>query len=140
MCCQAMGETFLVASAPCVSPVLSWCSRSRERIEALYKMMQLAIRRLHSAQSSCSYSVLKRSLPKPVQKVDQRVAERARISQEVTPHVLRHYLPFRIMSCNGDPPRIWIGNFRSRRAKPPDIARHSLVPSTGSSGRRGVDF
>ena len=25
-----------------------------------------------------------------VQKVDQRVAERARISQEVTPHVLRH--------------------------------------------------
>ena len=48
-------------------------------------MMQLAIRRLHSAQSSCSYSVLKRSLPKP-----KRVAERARISQEVTPHVLRH--------------------------------------------------
>src|SRR5271169_6491325 len=85
MCCQAMGETFLVASAPCVSPVLSWCSRSLERIEALYKMMQLAIRRLHSAQSSCSYSVLKRSLPKP-----KRVAGRARISQEVTPHVLRH--------------------------------------------------
>src|SRR5271166_2390272 len=74
-----------------------------------------------------------------VQKVVQHVAERARISQEVTPHVLRHYLPFRTMSCNGDPPRIWIANFRSRRAKPPDIARHSLVPSTGSSGRQGVD-
>jgi hypothetical protein len=29
------------------------------------KMMQLAMRRLHSAQSSCSHSCLKRSLPKP---------------------------------------------------------------------------
>ena len=42
-----------------------WRAKSRERIEALYKMMQLAIRRLHSTQRSCSYSVLKRSLPKP---------------------------------------------------------------------------
>src|SRR5271165_323840 len=62
------------------------------------------------------------------------------LEKQVSPHLVRHYLPFRTMSCNGDPPRIWIGNFRSRRAKPPDIARHSLVPSTGSSGRRGVDF
>jgi integrase/recombinase XerD len=53
------------------------------------------------------------------------------VKKRVTPHVLRHYLPFRTMSCNGDPPRIWIGNFRSRRAKPPDIARHRLMPSTG---------
>jgi integrase/recombinase XerD len=37
----------------------------------------------------------------------------------VSPHVLRHYLPFRTMSCNGEPPRIWLGAFRSRRAKPP---------------------
>ena len=37
-----------------------------------------------------------------VQKVVQRVAERARISQEVTPHVLRHYLPFRTMSRSGE--------------------------------------
>jgi integrase/recombinase XerD len=34
-----------------------------------------------------------------VQKIVKRVAEHARISQEVTPHVLRHYLPFRTMSC-----------------------------------------
>jgi hypothetical protein len=61
------------------------------------------------------------------------------VKKRVTPHVLRHYLPFRTMSCNGELLRIWIGNFRSRRAKPPDIARHSLVPSTGSPGRRGVD-
>src|ERR1700686_4295297 len=58
--------------------------------------------------------------------------------KQVSPHVLRHYLPFRTMSCNGETLRIWIGNFRSRRAKPPDIARHSLVPSTGCTGRRGV--
>jgi hypothetical protein len=30
MCCQAMGEIFLVTVAPRVSPVLSWYSRSRE--------------------------------------------------------------------------------------------------------------
>src|ERR1700674_1450261 len=51
--------------------------------------------------------------------------------KKVSPHTFKHYLPFRTMSCNGETLRIWIGNFRSRRAKPPDIARHSLVPSTG---------
>ncbi len=35
MCCQATGQIFLVASAPCASPVLSWCSRRRERIDPL---------------------------------------------------------------------------------------------------------
>jgi len=30
----------------------------------------------------------------------------------------RHYLPFLIMSCNGEPLRIWIGDFRPRPAKP----------------------
>jgi hypothetical protein len=34
MCCQATGDTFLVASTPSAFPVLSWCSNSRERIEA----------------------------------------------------------------------------------------------------------
>src|ERR1700732_1815876 len=34
--------------------------------------------------------------------------------KQVSPHVLRHYLPFRTMSCNGETLRIWIGNFRSR--------------------------
>jgi integrase/recombinase XerD len=28
------------------------------------------------------------------------------------PHRLRHYLPFLTMSCNGEPLRMWIGNFR----------------------------
>ena len=62
-----------------------------------------------------------------------------REATELSFHSLRHYLPFRTMSCNRDPPRIGIGNLRSWRAKPPDIARHSLVPSTGCSERRGVD-
>ena len=57
-------------------------------------------------------------------------------SKRLHPHSVRHYLPFRTMSCNGDPPRIWIGNIRSRREKHPDIARHSLVPPTGRSGRQ----
>jgi hypothetical protein len=39
------------------------------------------------------------------------------------------------MSCNAETLRIWIGNFRSRRAKPADIARHSLVPPADCSGR-----
>jgi integrase/recombinase XerD len=60
-------------------------------------------------------------------------------TKRVTPHLIRHYLPFLTMSCNGGPPRIWIGDFRSRRAKPPDIARHSLMPSRGCSERRRVD-
>ena len=34
--------------------------------------------------------------PRPVQKIVKRVAERARISQNVTPHVLRH--PFATMA------------------------------------------
>ena len=35
-------------------------------------MMQLAIRRLHSDQRSCSYSVLKRSLPKLAKETARR--------------------------------------------------------------------
>jgi CRP/FNR family transcriptional regulator, cyclic AMP receptor protein len=30
-----VGDIFLVASEPCASPVLSWCSNSCERMEAL---------------------------------------------------------------------------------------------------------
>src|ERR1700730_1578214 len=60
------------------------------------------------------------------------------LTKRVTPHLVRHYLPFRTMSCNEEPLRIWTGNFGSHRAKAPDIARHSLVPSTDCSGRRGV--
>jgi len=39
-------------------------------------------------------------------------------TKSVTTHTIRHYLPFLTMSCNGEPPRIWIGDFRSCRAKP----------------------
>ena len=60
------------------------------------------------------------------------------LTKRVTPHLIRHYLPFRTMSCNGETLRIWIEISDQRRAKPPDIARHSLVPSTGCTGRRGV--
>jgi site-specific recombinase XerD len=55
----------------------------------------------------------------------QQAVERAFVScpslknKRVFPHIFRHYLPFRTMSCNGDPPRIWIANFRSRRGMPP---------------------
>jgi integrase/recombinase XerD len=48
--------------------------------------------------------------------------------KQVSPHVLRHYVPFRTMSCDGVPLRISTRNFRARRGKPPDIARHSLMP------------
>jgi len=68
-----------------------------------------------------------------------RVAERARISQNVTPHVLRYYLPFLTMSGNGEPPRIWTGDFRDRVVQSPrtspDIV---LLPARDCSGMRGV--
>jgi integrase len=57
-------------------------------------------------------------------------------SYELRFHSLRHYLPFRTMSCNAKTLLIWIGNCRSRRAKPAHITRDSLVPSTDCSGRR----
>jgi site-specific recombinase XerD len=44
------------------------------------------------------------------------------LTKRVTPHLIRHYVPFRTMSCDGEPLRISTRNFRSRRAKPPDIA------------------
>jgi hypothetical protein len=50
----------------------------------------------------------------------------------------RHYVPFLTMSGNGEPLQVWIGDFRSPCAKAPDITRHSLMPTTDCSGRRGV--
>jgi integrase/recombinase XerD len=38
--------------------------------------------------------------------------------RSVSPHQLRHYLPFRTMSGNGEPLPIWPGNSRSRQGKP----------------------
>jgi integrase/recombinase XerD len=60
------------------------------------------------------------------------------IKKQVTPHVLRHYLPFLTMSGNGVPLPIWSGDSRSRSGKPQRIARHSLMSATDCSGRRGV--
>ena len=60
------------------------------------------------------------------------------LTKRVTPHLIRHYLPFRTMSGTGGPLRIWIGDFRLRRAKAPDITRHSLMPATDCSGGQGA--
>jgi integrase len=60
------------------------------------------------------------------------------LTKRVTPHLVRHYLPFLTMSGNGEPLRIWIGDFRSRPAKLPNITRHSLMPVTDCSRRRVV--
>src|SRR5262249_16378933 len=69
----------------------------------------------------------------------QKTRRRCRIPKPITPHSLRHYLPFLTMSGNGEPLRIWFGDFRSRPAKPSTITRHSMMPVTDCSGRRGVD-
>ena len=49
----------------------------------------------------------------------------------------RHYLPFPIMSCDGQPLRIWIGDFRSCPAKPRTLRDIVLCAVTDCSGRRG---
>jgi integrase/recombinase XerD len=75
----------------------------------------------------------------------QQAIERAVVNcpslnnKRVSPHIVRHYLPFRTMSGNREPMAIWPGDSRLRRGKPQRIARHSLVSSTSYSGRRGVD-
>ena len=56
----------------------------------------------------------------------QKAHRISRISKPITPHSLRHYLPFRIMSSNRELLRIQPGNPQSPRAKPQRIARHSL--------------
>jgi site-specific recombinase XerD len=58
------------------------------------------------------------------------------------PHSVRHYVPFLTMSSNGEPLRIWPGEFRSPRAKTPrtspDIVRADYrlfkKPSSRSPG------
>ena len=74
----------------------------------------------------------------------QQAIERAVVNcpslnnKRVSPHIVRHYLPFRTMSGNGEPLPIWPGDSRSGCGKPQRIARHSLVFSTDCLGRRGV--
>ena len=60
------------------------------------------------------------------------------LTKRVTPHLIRHYVPFRTMSGNGVPLPICPGDSRSGRGKPQAIARHSLMSATDRSGRRGV--
>src|SRR5580692_8057595 len=74
-----------------------------------------------------------------VEKACTKAHRRCRNPKPITPHSLRHYLPFRTMSDNREPMAIWPGDSRSRRGKPQRNARHSLVSFTGCSGRRGVD-
>ena len=58
--------------------------------------------------------------------------------KRVSPHVLRHYLPFRTMSGSEESLRIWIGDSRSRSAKPRTLRDIVSCPVTDYSGRRGV--
>jgi hypothetical protein len=39
------------------------------------------------------------------------------LTKRVTPHLIRHYLPFLIMSCNGESPRIWLGERKEGQVK-----------------------
>ena len=58
--------------------------------------------------------------------------------KRVTPHVLRHYLPFLTMSGSEEPLRIWVGDSRSRSAKPRTLRDIVLCAVTGCLGTRGV--
>ena len=49
MCCHAMGEIFFTASAPCVSPLFSLCSRKRDNEAARHGITKNEIDRMASA-------------------------------------------------------------------------------------------
>jgi integrase/recombinase XerD len=44
--------------------------------------------------------------PRTIQRILKRLANKARINRPVSPHVLRHYLPFLTMSCTIS--KVWI--------------------------------
>jgi integrase/recombinase XerD len=52
-------------------------------------------------------------------------------TKRVSPHVLRHYLPFLTMSSDIGQVSLSLGRYRSRRGRDGRIARHSLFDSTG---------
>ena len=62
------------------------------------------------------------------------------LTKRVTPHLVRHYLPFRIMSGNREPLAIWPGDSRSRRGKPQRIARHSRHTCVMHLLQAGIDM
>jgi integrase/recombinase XerD len=65
--------------------------RSKKRVVPLSRRIQALLEHYFALHEE--WFIGKRQ----VQKIVKRVAERARISQEVTPHVLRHYAEFRTM-------------------------------------------
>ena len=65
----------------------------------------------------------------------RQAAQGAGITKRISPHSLRHYVPRRTMSRNGEPLRILPGEIRSTPAKPADMTRHSFLLATDSSGR-----
>lgn len=58
--------------------------------------------------------------------------------KNVTPHVLRHYLPFPTMSGEARASGIWIRTFQIARRRALDITRHNFALTTDCSGRLGV--
>jgi integrase/recombinase XerD len=59
-------------------------------------------------------------------------------TKRISPHTIRHYLPFRTMSSSRKSFDEIGPEFKARRAKPLAITRHSRMPATDCSGTRGV--
>jgi integrase len=66
----------------------------------------------------------------------QEAAQRAGITKAVYPHLLRHYLPFRIMSGSGTGLHCGSMILGPSMRSPRRFTRHSLVPVAGCSERR----
>ena len=64
--------------------------------------------------------------PRRVQKIVKEIANRAKISREVTPHVLRHYVPFLTMSGNVKDSADMLGTCSSRDIEIHPSTRHSF--------------
>ena len=68
----------------------------------------------------------------------REAAQRAGITKHVSPHTLRHYLPFRTMSSSRRALTNLDRNSRRVAQSPWRITRHSPMPATDCSGTRGV--
>ena len=104
-------------------------SRTKRRVVPLSPRIQPLIEGHFAQHESFGMS------PRTVQRLLKRLANRACIRRPVSPHVLRHYLPFRTMSGNARAS----ADLLSPRAKPLAITRHSLMWATDRSGRPRVD-
>ena len=70
-----------------------------------------------------------------IQRILKRLANKAHINRPVTPHVLRHYLPFLTMSGNLSASTDVAGLYRLQGLDRLTVARHSfLVPTDRCSG------